>query len=195
MTASSSESPGVWRSCSAFSSRSRSKCGVASSRRSAGLPRLRIVASAAGPPALPSARALVDGGQEGVAVVPRPAVARRRADRDEAGQVLVLGAQAVEHPRAHRRPDVGRRPAVQEQRRRAVRDALGVHRVDEAEVVDVPVDLGEEVGAHRPLSPCWENFQSDFIDPLRRALCPCWPGLRASSNAIILPSSFSSRGL
>ena len=33
--------------------------------------------------------------------------------------------------------------AVQKQRRRAVGHALGVHRVDEAEVIDVPVHLGE----------------------------------------------------
>ena len=104
-----------------------------------------MVACSAGAPALPERRPLIT----------RPAgtrcrsSARRRCrtrgDRDEAGQVLVLGPQAVQHPRAHRRPDEVRRAAVQEQRRRAVGDPFGVQRVDEAQVVDVPADLGKQL--------------------------------------------------
>ena len=146
MTASSSASPGVRLSCSALRSRSRSSCarwrraasgrvGQVADRRLATPGRRPCRAPCPGrPPAGTRCRSC--------AAPPLPADGR---DRDEAGQVLVLGAQAVEHPRAHRRPDEVRRAGVQEQRRRAVGDALGVQRVEEAEVVDVPVDLGEQV--------------------------------------------------
>ena len=49
-------------------------------------------------------RPLEVGRQEGAAVVDRAAEVGRRVDRDVAGQVLVLGAQAVQQPRPHRRP-------------------------------------------------------------------------------------------
>ena len=82
-------------------------------------------------------RALIDRWQEGVAVVARPAVTRGGRDRHEARQIGVLRAETVENPGAHRRPDEVRRPAMQEQGGRPVGDAFGVHRVDEAEIVDV----------------------------------------------------------
>ena len=50
------------------------------------------------------ARALEVGRQEGAAVVHGAAEVGRRVDGDVAGQVLVLGAQAVEQPGPHARP-------------------------------------------------------------------------------------------
>ena len=75
-------------------------------------------------------RALIDRGQKGVAVIARAAVAEARAERDEAGQILVFRAEPVGDPRAHRGPHEGRRAGVEKERGRAVRDAVGVHRAD-----------------------------------------------------------------
>ena len=53
------------------------------------------------------ARALEMGGQEGAAIVDRSAEIRRRIDGDVAGQILVLGAEAVQQPGAHAWPGQG----------------------------------------------------------------------------------------
>ena len=54
---------------------------------------------------------------------------------DEAGQVLALRAEAIGHPRAHRRPAKLRRAGEQQQLRRGVVELVGEHRLDEAQVV------------------------------------------------------------
>ena len=127
------------------------------------------------PSGLAQGRPLVDGGEEGVAVVPRAAVARRRTDRHEAGEVLVLRPEPVKHPRSHRRPDRVRGPAMEEKRRRPVRHPLGVHRVDEAEVVGMPADLGEERRAPAPAFAVSREGPGRLHHPLRRApLARCW---------------------
>ena len=59
------------------------------------------------------------------------------AHRDEAGQVLILGAQAVQHPRADARPRLHRVAAVHQHQRRLVIRHLGVHRADHGDVVGV----------------------------------------------------------
>ena len=63
----------------------------------------------------------------------------RRDEHDERRQVLVVAAEAVVQPRAHARPAGDLRAGLEERDRRVVVDRLGVHRADEAEVVD---DLG-----------------------------------------------------
>ncbi len=73
------------------------------------------------------ARALVDRRQKRAAVVLRAAVARDRLDGDEAGQVLVLGAQAVERPGAERRPDELGVARVHHQIRLRMGGQVGVH--------------------------------------------------------------------
>ena len=66
---------------------------------------------------------------------------------DEAGQVLVLGAQAVGDPRAHRRAAGPRRAGVQEQLGRRVVELVGVHRrmiaSSSATLGDVRQQLGD----------------------------------------------------
>ena len=57
--------------------------------------------------------------------------------RDEAGQILVLGPQAVGEPRAHAGPHQPRLAAVHQQQRRLVIGHVGVHRADDGDVVDV----------------------------------------------------------
>ena len=72
----------------------------------------------------------------------KPVASSRLRDRppghsdDEAGQVLVLGAQAVGDPRAHARPRQRALAAVHQQQRRLVVRDVGVHRADDADVVD-----------------------------------------------------------
>ena len=64
---------------------------------------------------------------------------------DEAGQVLVLAAEAVRHPRPQRRVP-GQQPAgVHHEQGRAVDGRLGVHAVHERDVVDALADVREQV--------------------------------------------------
>ena len=53
-----------------------------------------------------------------------------RAHRDEPGQILILGAQAVSHPRPDARPDQPRFAAVHQQQRRLVIRHVRVHRAN-----------------------------------------------------------------
>lgn len=69
--------------------------------------------------------ALVSRGQEGVVPIARSAVAEGRADRDESGQILVLGPQAIDHPGTYRGPNECNRTRMQKQRGRPVSDAFG----------------------------------------------------------------------
>ncbi len=66
-----------------------------------------------------------------------PAVARAvlRHHHDKAGQILVLAAQTVRHPRAQARPARELEAGLRERDRGIVIDLLRVHRLDEAEVV------------------------------------------------------------
>ena len=68
-----------------------------------------------------------------------------REQHDEARQILRLGAQAVEHPRAHARPARDDRAGVHERVRRIVIDLLGPHRADDADVVGDAADVREEL--------------------------------------------------
>ena len=66
--------------------------------------------------------------------------------RDEAGEVLVLGAQAVERPRPQRRPDELRVARVHHQVGLRMGGQVGVHAPDHAELVGMAGDLGKELG-------------------------------------------------
>ena len=89
-------------------------------------------------------RALIDRREEGIAEIPRTAIPQRRCHRDEARQVCVLRAQPVIHPRAHARAHERRGAAMQEERRRSMRHALGVQRMDETQIIHMPRHLGKE---------------------------------------------------
>ena len=70
---------------------------------------------------------------------------QRRADGDEAGQVRVLGAQAVGDPRAHAGPDEVVAAGVQLEQRAAVGRVGAVDRVDDAEVVHARGHVREQL--------------------------------------------------
>ncbi len=114
--------------------------------------------------------ALKHGGQESVAVVARPAVAEARADGDKAGQVFVFRTQSVHHPGAHARTDEAGGAGVQEEGGRSMRHALGVHAVQEAEVVDVLVDVREQAGGPATRLAVLGIVPERFHQLLRRAL-------------------------
>ena len=107
-------------------------------------------------------RPLVDRRQEGAAVVLRAAVAGDRLDGDEAGQVLVLGPQAVERPGPQRGPDELRAARVHHQVGLRVRGEVGVHAPDRRRARRRgAATSGNSSEIHRPLWPCWRNFQGE----------------------------------
>ena len=94
-------------------------------------------------------RALVDRGQEAVAEDVDPAQGDAAAAEDhEPGQVLVLGAEAVGHPRAHAGEAVERHAAVEVEVGLGVLHERGGHRADDGQLVGHAADVGEE-RAHR----------------------------------------------
>ena len=79
--------------------------------------------------------ALVYGRQEGGAEVVDASVEARRADRDEARQVLVLGTQSVAHPAPHARTQQGVAACEELHAGAAVRYVLVAEAVEHAELV------------------------------------------------------------
>ena len=94
------------------------------------------------------------------------------AHRDEAGQVLVLGAEAVGDPAPHARADQPRFAAVHQQERRLVIRHVRVHRADDADVVDVLRGVGEQISlTSSPLLPYFLNLNGDGkAAPVRRSV-------------------------
>ncbi len=90
-------------------------------------------------------RARVGRGQERGAEVVGAAVALRGADGEVAGHRRILRAQPIGDPGAHAGADEGVRTGVQFKQRAAVTAVGAVHGLDEADVVDVLGDLGEQV--------------------------------------------------
>ena len=88
-------------------------------------------------------RPLVRRRQERGAVLPGALDQRARADRDEAGQVLVLGAQAVGHPGAQARPRGHPLARVHLQAAAGMVDVVGHHRADHAQLIDARPDVRE----------------------------------------------------
>ena len=72
------------------------------------------------------------------AVVERLVGPPAREQDDERRQVLVLAPQAVGDPRPHAGPARELRARLHERDRRVVVDRLGLHRADDADVVDDP---------------------------------------------------------
>ena len=99
-------------------------------------------------------RPLVDAGEKGrlpvLRLVERIAV---RAHGDEAGQVAVLGAEAVGHPGAEAGPAQPGGAGVHEHDAAVVRDVVGVHRADDADIVDTPPICGSSSLTSMPLLP------------------------------------------
>ena len=79
-----------------------------------------------------------------------PVGIRAPADQDdETRQVLILGAQSVGDPGAHRRATIARRARVEEQLGRRMIELVGVHRLDDGDLVDRAAQVGQELADHR----------------------------------------------
>ena len=89
---------------------------------------------------------LMDGGEEGVAVVLRSSHAFGGHDGDEGRHVFVFTSQSVAYPAADGRPNEVHRSGMQEQGSRSVGNSFGVHCVEKAEVVHVFGNFGEKSG-------------------------------------------------
>ncbi len=98
-------------------------------------------------------RPLVYGGQERRAPVVDAAMAEVRGDRDEAGQILVFRPEAVSDPGPHTRPDEGIAACVKFQKGTAVPRIRTVHRVDDAQVVDLTGQVGKQLADGGPTLP------------------------------------------
>ncbi len=89
----------------------------------------------------------------------------RRDEHDERRQVVVHRTEAVRKPRAHRRPAGDLRAGLEERDRRIVVDRFGAHRFDEADVVDDPAVMGQQLA-----EPCAGlAVLGEFEDASRRA--------------------------
>ncbi len=81
-------------------------------------------------------RALIDAGQEAGLPVLRFLDRVARAHGDEGGQILIVGPQAIRQPGAEAGANQPRFAAVHQQQRRLVIRHVGMHRTDDAQVVD-----------------------------------------------------------
>ena len=88
--------------------------------------------------------ALIESGEEGAAVILGPAHAGRGREADKAGKILILGSQAVEDPRSHGGSHELETSGVQLHKGLWVSGDVAVHAVEEAEVIGVPGEVGEE---------------------------------------------------
>src|SRR5262245_29008934 len=92
---------------------------------------------------------LMDGRQVGVAVHVRAAAAARQKawpDGDEAGQVLVFGAEAVADPCADGRMRAPGGAGLQQQGGRGMRRVVADHAVEQTDLIDVLAEVGQELG-------------------------------------------------
>ena len=90
-------------------------------------------------------RALERSRQERRRPILGAAVRQRRLDGDVAGEVLVLGSEAVDRPRAEAGAGEGAGTGKRLQQGRAVVDALAHHRMHEAHVVHALAHVGEQI--------------------------------------------------
>src|SRR5262245_12684384 len=86
---------------------------------------------------------MVNGGEESRCVVVDAAMSQRGADGDEAGQVLVFGAEAIGDPRAHAGADEGVAAGVQFEKRAAVPRVGTMHGPNDAQVVHTTGNVRE----------------------------------------------------
>ena len=129
-------------------------------------------------PRVAERRPLVGGREEPRAEVVRAALGEVLADRDVAGDVLVLGPEPVRDPRPQARPDERVAPGVPLQHGPAVPRVRAVHRVDHAEVVDAAGDLGEERA-----DPASRSARAGGTRTASRRGCPSGWGTRGPAAA------------
>jgi hypothetical protein len=102
----------------------------------------------------PEGDALVVGRQESRGPIDRSAgrQSARVGQHHERRQILVLRTQSIAQPGSHAGESVERESAVHLEGRRSVVVALGEHRVDEAQIVDAPGQVRQQI-AHPGAAP------------------------------------------
>ncbi len=88
---------------------------------------------------------LIRGWKKRGAVLPCPLDERPRTDRDEAGEVLILGSEAVGHPCAQARPRGHPLAGVHEQAAAGVVDVIPDHRANHAQGIGTGGDVGKKL--------------------------------------------------
>ena len=107
-----------------------------------------------------------------------------RAQRDERRQVLVLGAETVRNPRAHRRPCCQHAAGVEQGPPRCVRRVEGVHRSNDAHVVDDAGELRQQLAHLDAIAPVALELERRRQQPARRALGAQVDGARTLSRVL-----------
>ena len=82
-----------------------------------------------------------------------------RAHGDERGQVLILAAQAVAQPGTQAGPDLPRFATVHEEQRRLMVWHVGVHRANEADVVDRTRRVAKQVADFDAALPVFAELE------------------------------------
>ena len=123
---------------------------------------------------------LANCGQEGAAVVPRPAVVRRRVQRDEAGQVGVLAPQAVERPGTDRRAHELEAAAMHLREGLRVIRQVGVHAADDAQLVGLLGQQGKHLRNPEPRLAVLGELEGGAEQPGPAAVAPDGRGLARS---------------
>ena len=144
-----------------------------------------------GVPSACEERRLVAGRQEAAGEVLQAAAGHdAEAQHDEAGQVAVLAAQAVGHPRAEARPAGVVAAGVQEQHAGRVQRQVGLHRADHGQVVGARGDVREQLADRHAATGRAAGTSTGSCSHLR---LPLAVGFFDSVNG--LPSSSASFGL
>ena len=89
--------------------------------------------------------ALKNAGQKTVAPQLRPHDRLTRTQHDKAGKVLIFRAQSVQQPRTHRGSSRLSFTTVHHQQRRFVVGNVGVHRPNDADVINAFADVRKQV--------------------------------------------------
>src|SRR5215831_4346996 len=92
--------------------------------------------------------ALIDAGQKAAAPKLLPSIRRVPTGNqdNEAGQILILGAESVHYPGTQRRISQTRIACLDEQLRRSVIELVRAHRLDEAKIVEMLLKMRQAIG-------------------------------------------------
>ena len=123
-------------------------------------------------------RPLKRGGQERTTIVSRAPITAGRTNGNEARQVFILCAQAVQHPRSHRGTNLRGGTAMEKQRGRAVSNAFGVQPAQHAQTIDVPRHFGKQLRHPTAALPVLGELPGRIHHALRRF---AFPAIRAQT--------------
>ena len=108
--------------------------------------------------------ALVDSGEEGAGPVADSAVAEGWVDRQEAGEVLIFGAEPIRNPRAEAGADEGVGTGVEFEQGAPVSFVGAVDGFDDTEIVGAGPDEGKEVTDHGAAFGAGAEFPGRFSE-------------------------------